>query len=100
MSVTHVAVILCMRTGPAYKEESMKRDYPDVRNEYGTLQPSIAREDYPEERNGHLTSRGHHSPKNEPRSRRNKGEMEEKGPDYVPSAQCQIQVPNAGIPTF
>ena len=34
--------------------------------------------------------RGHHSPKNEPRSRRNEGEMEEKSPDYVPSAQCQI----------
>ena len=36
MSVTHVAVILCTRTGPAYEEESMKTDYPDVRNEYGT----------------------------------------------------------------
>ena len=36
MSVTHVAVILCMRTGPAYEEESMKMDYPDARNEYGT----------------------------------------------------------------
>ena len=35
MSATHVAVILCMRTGPAYEEESMKMDYPDVRNEYG-----------------------------------------------------------------
>ena len=35
MSVTHVAVILCMRTGPAYEEESMKTDYPDARNEYG-----------------------------------------------------------------
>ena len=35
MSVTHVAVILCTRTGPAYEEESMKTDYPDVRNEYG-----------------------------------------------------------------
>ena len=34
MSVTHVAVILCMRTGPAYEEESMKTDYPDARNEY------------------------------------------------------------------
>ena len=28
MSVTHVAVILHMRTGPAYEEESMKMDYP------------------------------------------------------------------------
>ena len=37
MSVTHVAVILRMRTGPAYEEESMKTDYPDARNEYGTL---------------------------------------------------------------
>ena len=37
MSVTHVAVILCMRTGPAYEEESMKMDYPDVRNEYSML---------------------------------------------------------------
>ncbi|KIM61146.1 hypothetical protein SCLCIDRAFT_26118 [Scleroderma citrinum Foug A] len=65
MSATHVAVILHMRTGPAYEEESMKTDYPDARNE-------------------------HHSPENKPRSRRNKGEMEEKSPDYVPSAQCQI----------
>ena len=37
MSATHVAVILRMRTGPAYEEESMKMDYPDARNEYGTL---------------------------------------------------------------
>ena len=37
MSVTHVAVILHTRTGPAYEEESMKTDYPDVRNEYGML---------------------------------------------------------------
>ena len=36
MSVTHVTVILHTRIGPAYKEESMKTDYPDVRNEYGT----------------------------------------------------------------
>ena len=36
MSVTHIAVILCMRIGPAYEEESMKMDYPDVRNEYST----------------------------------------------------------------
>ena len=35
MSATHVAVILCTRTGPAYEEESMKTDYPDERNEYG-----------------------------------------------------------------
>ena len=35
MSATHVAVILRMRTGPAYEEESMKTDYPDARNEYG-----------------------------------------------------------------
>ena len=35
MSATHVAVILRMRTGPAYEEESMKTDYPNVRNEYG-----------------------------------------------------------------
>ena len=34
MSATHVAVILRMRTDPAYEEESMKTDYPDVRNEY------------------------------------------------------------------
>ena len=34
MSVTHIAVILHMRTGPADEEESMKTDYPDVRNEY------------------------------------------------------------------
>ena len=31
MSATHEAVILCMRIGPAYKEESMKMDYPDMR---------------------------------------------------------------------
>ena len=37
MSVTHIAVIPHTRTGPAYKEESMKTDYPDARNEYGTL---------------------------------------------------------------
>ena len=98
MSVTHVAVILRMRTGPAYEEESIKMDYPDARNEYGTLQPSIAREDYPGESNDCLTPSGHHSPENEPRSRRNEGETEEKIPDYVPSTQCQIQVPNAGIP--
>ena len=36
MSATHIAVIPCTRTSPAYKEESMKTDYPDVRNEYGT----------------------------------------------------------------
>ncbi|KIM62620.1 hypothetical protein SCLCIDRAFT_24910 [Scleroderma citrinum Foug A] len=66
MSVTHVAVILRMRTGPAYEEEFMKMDYPDARNG------------------------GHHSPENKPRSRRNKRETEEKNPDYVPSAQCQI----------
>ena len=36
MSATHVAVILRMRTGPAYEEEFMKTDYPDARNEYGT----------------------------------------------------------------
>ena len=35
MSATHIAVILRTRTGPAYEEESMKTDYPDVRNEYG-----------------------------------------------------------------
>ena len=34
MSANHIAVILCMRTGPAYEEESMKTDYPDARNEY------------------------------------------------------------------
>ena len=34
MSVTHIAVILPTRTGPAYEEESMKTDYPDARNEY------------------------------------------------------------------
>ena len=31
----------------------------------------------------------HHSLENEPRSRRNEREMEEKDPDYVPSAQCR-----------
>ena len=36
MSATHVAVILRMRTSPAYEEEFTKMDYPDVRNEYGT----------------------------------------------------------------
>ena len=100
MSATHVAVILRMRTSPAYEEEFMKMDYPDVRNGYGTSQPSIAQEDYPEESDGCLTSSRHHSPENEPRSRRNETEMEEKDPDYVPSAQCQIQAPSAGIPTF
>ena len=90
MSATHIAVILRTRTGPAYGEESMKTDYPDVRNEYTTLWPSIAREDYPEESDGCLMSRRYHSPENEPRSRRNKGEMEEKSPDYILSAQCQI----------
>ena len=100
MSATHVTVIPRTRTGPAYEEESMKTDYPDARNEYSTLQPSIAQEDYPEESDGCLTPSGHHSPEKEPRSRRNKGEMEEKSPDYIPSTQCQIQVPNASIPIF
>ena len=36
MSATHIAVILRTRTSPAYEEEFMKMDYPDVRNEYGT----------------------------------------------------------------
>ncbi|KIM59769.1 hypothetical protein SCLCIDRAFT_27024 [Scleroderma citrinum Foug A] len=36
MSATHVAVILRMRTSPAYEEEFTKMDYPDARNEYGT----------------------------------------------------------------
>ena len=36
MSATHIEVILRMRTSPAYEEEFMKMDYPDVRNEYGT----------------------------------------------------------------
>ena len=35
MNATHVAVISHMRTHPAYEEESMKMDYPDVRNGYG-----------------------------------------------------------------
>ena len=35
MSATHVAVILHMRTSPDYEEEFLKKDYPDVRNEYG-----------------------------------------------------------------
>ena len=100
MSVTHVAVILCMRTSPAYGEESMKTNYPDARNGYGTSQPFIAREDYPGESNDRLMRSGHYSLENEPRSKRNEREMEEKDPDYVPSAQCQIQVPSAGIPTF
>ena len=34
MSATHIAVILCTRTSPAYEEEFMKMDYPDARNEY------------------------------------------------------------------
>ena len=100
MSVTHVAVIPHMRTSPAYEEEFVKMDYPDARNGYGLLQPSIAQEDYSGESNDHLMRSGHHSLENEPRSRRNKREMEEKDPDYVPSAQCQIQVPSAGILTF
>ena len=36
MSATHIAVILHTRTGPAHEEESMKTDYPDAKNEYGT----------------------------------------------------------------
>ena len=36
MSATHVAVILCTRTSPAYEEEFTKMDYPNVRNEYST----------------------------------------------------------------
>ena len=100
MSATHIAVILHMRTGPAYEEESMKTDYPDARNEYGMSQPSITQEDYPEESDDCLTSSKHHSPENKPRSRRNEEEMEEKSPDYIPSTQCQIQVPNAGILMF
>ena len=90
MSATHVAVIPCMRTSPAYEEEFMKTDYPDARNEYSTLWPSITQEDYPGESNDRLMPSGHCSPENKPRSRRNKGEMEEKSPDYVPSAQCEI----------
>ena len=90
MSVTHVAVILHTRTSPAYEEEFMKMDYPDVRNGYGMSKPSIAREDYPDESDGCLMSSRHHSPENEPRSRRNIREMEEKDPDYVLSAQCQM----------
>ena len=35
MSATHVAVIPCMRTSPAYEEEFTKMDYPDARNGYG-----------------------------------------------------------------
>ena len=35
MSATHVEVIPCTRTSPAYEEELMKMDYPDVRNGYG-----------------------------------------------------------------
>ena len=100
MSATHIAVIPHMRTSPAYEEEFVKMDYPDLRNGYGTSQPSITREDYPGESNDCLMRSGHHSLENEPRSRRNGREMEEKDPDYIPSAQCQIQVPNAGIPTF
>ena len=37
MSATHIAVIPCTRTSPAYEEEFTKMDYPDARNEYGTL---------------------------------------------------------------
>ena len=36
ISVTHIAVILRTRTSPAYEEEFLKMDYPDVRNEYST----------------------------------------------------------------
>ena len=36
MSATHIAVILHMRTSPAYEEEFMKMDYPDARNGYST----------------------------------------------------------------
>ena len=36
MSATNVAVILHMRTSPAYEEEFVKMDYPDVRNGYST----------------------------------------------------------------
>ena len=36
MSATHIAVILRTRASPAYEEEFMKMDYPDVRNEYST----------------------------------------------------------------
>ena len=36
MSATHVAVIPCTRTSPAYEEEFTKMDYPDARNGYGT----------------------------------------------------------------
>ena len=99
MSATHIAVIPRMRTH-SDEEEFMKMDYPDAINEYGMSQPSIAREDYPGESNDHLMRSGHHSLQNKPRSRRNEREMEEKDPDYVPSAQCQIQALNAGIPTF
>ena len=35
MSATHIAVILRMRTSPAYEEEFMKMDYADARNGYG-----------------------------------------------------------------
>ena len=90
MSATHVAVIPRTRTSPAYEGEFTKMDYPDARNGYGTSEPSIAQEDYPGESNDRLMRSGHHSPKNKPRSRRNEREMEEKDPDYVPSAQCQI----------
>ena len=80
---------------------SQRTDYPDVRNEYNPMsQPSIARGDYPEESDDHLTYRGHHSPENEPRSRRNKGEMEERSPEYILAPKCQKQAPNAGIPIF
>ena len=71
MSVTHIAVIPHMRIS-LEKEEFPKKN------------------DYPEESDDSLMSSGHHSHENEPRSRRNEGEMEEKSPDYVPSAQCQI----------
>ena len=70
MSVTHVAVIPCTRTHS--DEEEFQRN------------------DYSGESNDCLMSSRHHSPENEPRSRRNEGETEEKSPDYVPSAQCQI----------
>ena len=36
MSATHIAVILCTRTSPAYEEEFMKMDYRDARNGYST----------------------------------------------------------------
>ena len=75
------------------------QDYPGASNEWDphsshpSYKNSLRWRRIPEEMtilesNDCLMSSRHHSPENEPRSRRNEGEMEEKSPDYVPSARC------------